>query len=514
MLIPIGHEEESVRRLPWVTFSIMAVCIVSLILVQQVAGSEADATDDATEAFEYYLYHPYLELDEDFQKLVLNGMSDEEQEALMSAFEGQYLRPSDPDDLRREQERLDELVKAAMSFVDDHPFYRFGLVPGDISFFALFTHMFMHAGLLHLIGNLLILYLAGPFVEDVWGRGVFAAFYFSSGLAAAFIYMAFSSGSGIPMVGASGAIAGVMGAFLVRYWNTKIRFFYMFGLLIRGTFDAAAWVMLPLWFGQQLFYAVFFTRIVEQSGGGVAYWAHVGGFAFGVAGALAIKHWKVDQRFEEKIADQLEATVVDNSEIERALDMNANGNAEEALKILAEQARQHPRNHDAALAYWGLACEHRREVEAAPAMVQLIRDEMRSGHHEMALSHWAEVVNRVPTVPAEPDLMIRIAQLHGQNQQWEMAASALRRALMSGGDRDARRRGAPDRPGRAQGRPAGGLWRDPPGVGAAGPGPLGATVGRNAASPGGRQRRRHGQTGRNPGLLKRSASLDLTPRSR
>ena len=72
----------------------------------------------------------------------------------------------------------------------------------------------------------------------------------------------------------------LLGAFLIRYWTTRIRFFYMVGIFWRGTFDAPAWVMLPLWFGMQLFYA---NLNADAEGGGVAYWAHIGGFLAGVA---------------------------------------------------------------------------------------------------------------------------------------------------------------------------------------------------------------------------------------
>ncbi len=434
ILLPVGHSEDSVRRLPWVTFAIMGLCILSLIMAHEATwGTQDDLQDELLEALEYYATHPYLEVDEDFQRMVFQGVSEREQELMMEALAGDAWQPESSEDLAAEQARLDELIERALSGVYDHPYFKFGLIPNDISLFAILTHMFMHAGFMHLFGNLLILYLAGPFIEDVWGRGVFIGFYLLSGLAAAFTYIAFNPSSEIPMVGASGAIAGVMGAFLVRYWRTKIRFFYMFGFFFRGVFDAPAWFMLPLWFGQQLFFAMAFTQMTEDMGGGVAYWAHVGGFVFGVAAAGAIRKFGFDARFEQQIGDKLEQTLVDNPEVDRALELNAVGNADEAMRILAEKTAHDPRNHDAALAYWGLACEHKREPEAAQAMLRVIRDDMRKGQPEMVLSHWAELTGRIPGVQADPDLLIRIAQLYGQNSQWDQSAATLRRALLAGG---------------------------------------------------------------------------------
>src|SRR5207247_9669974 len=102
------------------------------------------------------------------------------------------------------------------------PLQRWGLVPARIRPDALITHMFLHAGWLHLLGNLFILYLAGPYIEDVWGRPLFAGFYLVSGLVAALAFVLRYPGLDQPLVGASGAIAGVMGAFLVRYGRPEI----------------------------------------------------------------------------------------------------------------------------------------------------------------------------------------------------------------------------------------------------------------------------------------------------
>jgi len=143
---------------------------------------------------------------------------------------------------------------------------------------ALFTSMFLHGGLLHLGGNMLYLWVFGNNIEDKKGKVVYLLFYLASGVAATFAHIALDPGSTIPLVGASGAIAGVMGAYLVLFPRVQIRTFIMFFLILFR--DIQARWLLGFWFVSQ-----FFINPNE----GVAWAAHVGGFVFGVVVGLI---WK------------------------------------------------------------------------------------------------------------------------------------------------------------------------------------------------------------------------------
>ncbi len=435
MIIPIGHEEDSVRRLPWVTFGVMLLCLAGYLgvgLAESGGPSLEETYDHAWEAFEYYLEHPYLTLDPTLAESGFGGMSELERESLLEAYRSEFPPPDDSQQRLEEQRELDRLTERALANVREHPYQRWGLVPAEWSALTFLTHMFLHGGLLHLLGNMLILYLAGPFIEDVWGRPLFAAFYVIAGIVAALAFLIPNADSTIPMIGASGAIAAVMGAFLIRYWNTRIKFFYIFGLIWRGTFSAAAWVMLPLWFGEQLFMAAMTSS--GGIGGGIAYWAHVGGFAFGVAAALAIRHWRIEERYiEPTLEGKIHTTVVDNAALDRALAASAAGSTERALELLAAQCRAQPGNHDVALAYWGVAVEAGRAAEAAPAVVGVVRDELRGGHHELALDHWSELVEHAPHAPVDAEVLIRIAQAAVRAGNPAGATPVLRRAMLEGG---------------------------------------------------------------------------------
>ncbi|MEA2030827.1 MAG: rhomboid family intramembrane serine protease [candidate division Zixibacteria bacterium] len=152
------------------------------------------------------------------------------------------------------------------------------LTPGLPSsvFYTVFSSMFMHGGWLHLIGNMLFLWIYGNNVEDYFGRVKFIIFYLVSGLAAIGLYTLFGPNSQVPLVGASGAIAGLMGAYIVLHPRAKITCLVVFFFIQFITLQAK--VVLWFWFGYQLLMSL----AGSSTGGGVAYLAHVGGFLFGL----------------------------------------------------------------------------------------------------------------------------------------------------------------------------------------------------------------------------------------
>ena len=142
-------------------------------------------------------------------------------------------------------------------------------------FLTLFTSMFMHAGWLHLGGNMLYLWIFGDNVEDRFGHVKFIIFYLISGLAATFAQLAFSLDSNVPNLGASGAIAGVLGAYLVMFPQGRVHV-----LMGRGIIPVPALMVIGLWFVLQLFSGIGSIGGTTDTGG-VAYMAHIGGFIAG-----------------------------------------------------------------------------------------------------------------------------------------------------------------------------------------------------------------------------------------
>jgi membrane associated rhomboid family serine protease len=159
----------------------------------------------------------------------------------------------------------------------------------------LITSMFLHGSWMHLIGNMWFLWLFGNNIEDAMTRPRFVAFYLLSGLAAALAQVAANPASEVPMVGASGAISGVMGAYLVLFPRVRV-----FTLIPLGFFMTSmalpAWVMLIYWAVLQFFGGI--TSVVSEQSGGVAFWAHLGGF---VAGVVLIKVFERRDRVRDHL---------------------------------------------------------------------------------------------------------------------------------------------------------------------------------------------------------------------
>jgi len=157
----------------------------------------------------------------------------------------------------------------------------YGLVPARFHFSAVLTSMFLHGGWMHIIGNMWFLWIFGDNVEDAFGHFKYLVFYFLCGIAAAMTQVAFNAGSRLPMVGASGAIAGVMGAYLIKFPRSRI-VTLVFIFIFFTTIEVPASLMLAYWFIIQFFSGVGTIGYSHVSQGGTAFFAHIGGFISGM----------------------------------------------------------------------------------------------------------------------------------------------------------------------------------------------------------------------------------------
>jgi membrane associated rhomboid family serine protease len=170
--------------------------------------------------------------------------------------------------------------------------------PEAPTWLTVFSSMFMHGGLLHLAGNMLFLWVFGNNVEDAMGHVKFVAFYLAAGIAATALQTAMGPDAAVPTVGASGAIAGVLGGYILLFPRARVVTLIFIVFFVTIVELPALWV-LGFWFVQQVLFGWFDLNSAGGDGGGVAYFAHIGGFAFGL---LFIKLFADDRKQRRRTA--------------------------------------------------------------------------------------------------------------------------------------------------------------------------------------------------------------------
>ena len=456
LLIPIRQEDSVVRRLPWVSFILIALNF-AVFLVASNSGPSDREIDGRIGAFLSYLgNHPYLEPAPEVKRLLGDGFEEE----LAQAREAWRKGGGEAPEGGNEQEQLDELGEILLARLHERPTLRFGYVPAEPRAVTALSSMFMHAGWLHLIGNMLFLFLSGPFVEDCFGRALYAGLYGLSHLAALWAHVAHAPESTVPLVGASGAIAGVMGAFLIRLGTKRIRFLFVpipLLLMIRRQVVLPAFVVLPLWLGEQLVYA----HSVPTAP--VAFWAHVGGFAFGAIAALLIRAMRVEERIIHPAIEK-EIGITQNPALERAMEARLKGDLATARRELHLVLRAEPENLDAWREAYEAAVEASdpaeagragerlmgllvraredqlaselaydprwREMEAMPArfLMAVASFLERSGDARAALDEYDTVVQQTPADPLALRALVRRAEILKKGGDKKGAREALERA--------------------------------------------------------------------------------------
>ncbi len=311
MLIPIRHENMSARRWPVITLGLIAVNVIVFL------GTHWSMDAQPPELGQLKLHiillaaaHPDLTLSPKAQELVnqvrqahpdaWKMAQNPDRQTVEDGWDAKMRIIDDPRLMQAEMDNLGEQYAQlhVVSLTEEY-----GFVPAHRSALSYVTANFLHGGWLHLIGNMWFLWLAGFVLEDNWGRVLYAVVYFVAGAAALQIQAVANPGSLVPTIGASGAVAALMGAFLVRFPKMKIEMRWILGIrsLLRGgyQFSAPAYWLLPLWLLMEVFYGSLFGQAT-----GVAHWAHVGGFAFGAIAALLLNvsglEHTANQAIEEK----------------------------------------------------------------------------------------------------------------------------------------------------------------------------------------------------------------------
>ena len=169
--------------------------------------------------------------------------------------------------------------------------YMYGFVPAEFNPLTIFTSMFMHGGFAHIIGNMWFLYIFGDNVESILGHVKYFIFYLACGIGAALAQFFVEPASQVPMIGASGAVAGVLGAYLIRFPKARVHVLAVIIIFIT-TFVVPAQIVLGLWFLMQLSGGL--GSLGVDTTGGVAWFAHIGGFIIGVTSLKYFQNFRIE----------------------------------------------------------------------------------------------------------------------------------------------------------------------------------------------------------------------------
>lgn len=226
--------------------------------------------------------------------------------------------------------------------------YSYGLKPTEPTVLTYFTNMFLHGGWSHLIGNMVFLFVIGFVVEYAMGRTAYFTAYIIAGLCGGLLYVLLNSASQTATVGASGAIAGLMGMYTVLFGVRKINFFY-FILVYFDYIKAPAIILFPIWLGQQV------IQLLMETEQGVNYYAHIGGLCSGAVSAFVAKSFL--RNTNDDYMDQNDKEDALKQRQEQGLNLLAQLKFSEAAKIFAVLAAEHPNNRDI-LVQWYNAAKH------------------------------------------------------------------------------------------------------------------------------------------------------------
>jgi membrane associated rhomboid family serine protease len=266
-----------------------------------------------------------------------------------------HVLPGNHPDYRRWRESAREAEAAQTEGMNGYLAQTLGYTPDRGFDFRLLTAIFLHGDFMHLLMNMLFLFLVGCNVEDGWGRGKFLLFYLVSGVAANLAHYASEPTGDLPLVGASGAVSAVMGAFVVFHTTTKIKFFWWF--ILFGFFELPAVAAIAAWFVLQVL-----SGVVFHLDSVVAYWAHIGGFLFGLAVAIPLRLVRGPAARPKRIVPTREETAVAlpgakflagdwayAEGLKQATAHLAAGETEAARVLYAEVLARDPKHEDARL---------------------------------------------------------------------------------------------------------------------------------------------------------------------
>jgi membrane associated rhomboid family serine protease len=414
--VPIGNEKSTVRRLPWVTFTIMAAnVIIFYVTLPVIGGQMEEIVNEGTKLESFLKGNPQLFADEGVRKkLIEAGLlakpeadAIEQQIKLDPDTEREYnfwLRSGEADRLRAE---FDQKLLTFTNTRKESLWYKYGVAPnGEWKFYQLITSAFLHGGNMHLWGNLLFFFAVAFSLEDLWGRGVFLSFYLLGALASCIPSLVHPAV--VPSIGASGAISATMGAFLFRLPKTKIKllciqFWWLRILIVRKSaiFMVPGYIYLASYFIAQVLYWYFDKKAGSVSN--VGYSVHIAGFLFGAGFALMMKATNTEETY---INPKIEAKISFSAApaVTQAMDLLDRGEIPMAERKLRAHLAKQPDDTNGLLALIQVYQKVNNFDQLNAIYGRLIRVHLSKNDKEAALYAYDNLLSALP----DNDVAVRI----------------------------------------------------------------------------------------------------------
>ena len=421
--IPIGNENSTVRRLPWVTFSIMAVNVIVFYVTLPVVGAQQNEMIKLGTRMEQFVQqHKELLADETVRKKLIEVglVSKDEADAIAEQLkkspeiDAQYKEWLRSIEAQRLRDDLDQKLTDYKDAAQDSLWYKYGLAPnGNWKVHQLITAAFLHGGNLHLFGNLIFFFAVAFSLEDLWGRGVFLGFYLLG--AAASCIPSLLSPAAVPSIGASGAISATMGAFLFRLPRTKIKLccipvitpvwwlrllcgFKKLIVMVPG------YIYLASYFMEQVVYWYFDKKAGSTSN--IGYSIHIAGFIYGAGFALVMKLTKYE---EQHINPKIEAMVSFSAApaVTQALEALDKGDALMAERKLRAHLNKQPSDTNALLAAIQVYQQASNFDRLNAMYTRLIRQHLAHEDREAALYAYDSLLSAFPDDNVAPRIGVR-----------------------------------------------------------------------------------------------------------
>ncbi len=460
-IIPYGHEDEITKRFPVVTVAIVTINLVFFAIIHARIQSAEKRLPQILDKFPKGEVRPMFGPPNPWANptfarpspsdIWLRVQAMETEKTWVDYRRGGMTAEKDPEAYRKEQERFEEFRTLVREYEASHriaygegAFEGLAYQGGDkFRIWMPLSSMFVHFGWMHLIGNFIVLMIAGTKVEDLLGRLNFSLLYVLGGCVAAFAHILFGGAPRIPFGGASGAITTLMGVFLIYCYDTRVHFVWFAfvpGMFRTGTFSAPTYFVFSVMILGDVYSAIAGWNAPAHAGG-VAHWAHIGGYAFGIGAILAIKSLGLETRLFPMVGTDATGKIVVNHPmllwrkhdlLEGALALRARGRCIEAAALFEKIAEDHPQASGPLLEAADSYRMARDATRQQASLVAAAQRALRARAEPESLEAYRRLQEAFPGAMLESAEQLQVAATLERAGEYPEAAGALRRLLDTG----------------------------------------------------------------------------------